>query len=67
MIKETMEKRFNENRGNFKESDINKILNLAKDLIVICHNFIREHSEISSVSLREIRRFNIFYEFFMII
>ena len=33
-------------------------------MLVICHNFIRKYNEISSVSLREIRRFNIFYEFF---
>ena len=64
MIKETLERKFNENRGNFKDSDLKKLINLTKDMIVICHNFIRENSEVSSVSLREIRRFNIFYEFF---
>ena len=64
MIKESIEKKFNENRGNFKDSDLNKLLNLSKDLIVICQNFIRQYNDVSSVSLREIRRFNIFYEFF---
>ena len=64
MIKESIEKKFNENRGNFKDSDLKKLLNLSKDLIVICQNFIRQYNDVSSVSLREIRRFNIFYEFF---
>jgi hypothetical protein len=64
MIKESIEKKFNENRGNLKDSDLNKLLNLSKDLIVICQNFIRQYNDVSSVSLREIRRFNIFYEFF---
>ena len=31
IIRESIEKKFNENRGNFKESDLNKILTLAKD------------------------------------
>ncbi len=64
MIKETMEKKLNENRGNLKDSDLKKLINLTKDMIVICHNFIRQNSEVCYVSLREIRRFNIFYEFF---
>ena len=64
MIKESLQKKFNENRGNFKDSDLKKLINITKDMIVICHKFIRNNSGISSVSLREIRRFNIFYEFF---
>ena len=64
MIRESLERKFNENRGNFKDSDLKKLINITKDMIVICHNFIRKYNEISSVSLREIRRFNIFYEFF---
>ena len=64
MIRESLEKKFNENRGNFKDSDLKKLINITKDMLVICHNFIRKYNEISSVSLREIRRFNIFYEFF---
>jgi len=38
--------------------------NLAKKMISKAQNFIRDKNDISSVSLREIRRFNIFYEFF---
>ena len=41
-----------------------KIKKLAEDMIIESQNFIREFSDKSAVSLREIRRFNIFYEFF---
>jgi len=41
------------------------LCNLAIDLIIISQNFIRKENGISSVSLREIRRFIIFYEFFI--
>ena len=33
--------------------------------IVICHEFIREKYDQSSVSMREIRRFGIFLEYFI--
>ena len=42
-----------------------KIYNLAVKLIVIAQNLIREKNGNSSVSLREIRRFIIFYKFFI--
>ncbi len=49
-----------------KEEDIDfvNLHNLAKDLINTSQNFIRDRNDKSSVFLREIRRFNIFYEFF---
>ena len=43
---------------------LDNIKKLAKDLISESQNFIRKNNDISSVSLREIRRFNIFLEFF---
>ena len=49
---------------NKKDIDFKSLHNLAKDLIVKAQNFIREKNGIASVSLREIRRFNIFFEFF---
>ena len=64
-IKETFSQNKNyigkklEDNGNFKS-----IHQLALEMIVIAQNFIRKHNDISSVSLREINRFNIFYEFF---
>ena len=49
-----------------RENQEYKIL-LEKTLesICDCHNFIRKQYDESSVSLREIRRFNIFYKFFL--
>ena len=35
------------------------------ELISTAQNFIRDNNGVSSVSLREIRRFIIFYEFFI--
>ena len=64
IILESITKIFNENKGNLKENDLKKIHKFAKDMIVCAQNFIRKRNDVSSVSLREIRRFNIFYEFF---
>ena len=49
-----------------RQNDEYKIL-IDKTLgsICDCHNFIRKNYDESSVSLREIRRFNIFYKFFI--
>ena len=57
-----MEKISKEN--NDSEKDFEKIHDLATNMIVTAQNFIRVKNDTSSVSLREIRRFNIFYEFF---
>ena len=37
---------------------------LAQEMVTTAHNFIKKYNDKSIVSLREIRRFNIFYEFF---
>ena len=39
--------------------------NLAIKGIVLCQNYIRNHNDVSSVSLRELRRFNILFDFFV--
>ena len=52
------------NRLSGNKSSYKEIHNLAKKLISQAQNFIRDKNDKSSVSLREIRRFNIFYEFF---
>ena len=57
-----------EAEGKIKNIDINQKTNLINeiiDTIVICHDFIREKYDKSSVSMREIRRFGIFYEYFL--
>ena len=48
-----------------KEEDIKKIKEEIIEGIVICHNFMRKKYDRSSVSLREIRRFGIFFEYFI--
>ena len=58
-------KRLNKNeKVQFTNEQIEKVHILATKLISKAQNFTRKNNEISSVSLREIRRFNIFYEFF---
>jgi len=44
--------------------NFNDFLNFASNCISKCHNFIREQSDISDVSLREISRMNVFFDFF---
>ena len=50
---------------NIKEEDLNIIRNDIINSIVICHEFIREKYDKSAVSMREIRRFGIFLEYFI--
>ena len=50
---------------NIDQNDLNKITNEIIDSIVICHDFIREKYDQSSVSMREIRRFGLFFEYFI--
>jgi len=47
-----------------EDEQIKKLNNLASDMIKEAHNFIKEYNDISAISLRDIRRFIIFYEFF---
>jgi len=49
-----------------EEFDLCKHLKeLSKNAIVEAQNYVRKRNDVSSVSLREIRRFSIFYEFFV--
>ena len=43
---------------------LNNLKKLAQDMVIFAHKFIKKNNDRSAVSLREIRRFNIFYEFF---
>ena len=49
-------------KGNILDEDLS---NFSTELIAVAQDFIREKNGVSSVSLREIRRFIIFYEFFI--
>ena len=50
--------------ASYNKDDFDKIYDLAIKMIIESQNFIRDKNDVSSVSLREIRRFNIFFEFF---
>ena len=47
------------------ENELKQLTEEIIDSITICHNFIREKYDKSSVSMREIRRFGIFFEYFI--
>ena len=64
IISHPIKKIFKDNQENLNEEDFTKIQVFARDMIVCAQNFIRKRYDVSSVSLREIRRFTIFYEFF---
>ena len=51
---------------NYKEDKINykKIKALSKDMIFEAQKFIRDNYDKSSVSLREVKRYNVFFKFF---
>ena len=42
-----------------------KLLDMASNSIIEAQEYVREKNDVSSVSLREIRRFSIFYNFFV--
>ena len=50
---------------DINNNDLNKIKDETIESISICHDYIREIYDKSSVSLREIRRFGIFFEYFV--
>ena len=70
IIEESIEKIFyKREKENVKEDKkknpvLNKIKQLAQDMVIASHKFIKKNNDRSVVSLREIRRFNVFYEFF---
>ena len=47
-----------------KKIQYNSLFKTAKESVMKAHNFIRDKKGVSSVSLREIRRFSLFYEYF---
>ena len=70
IIKDAINKKYYKDQKPKEEKDekeddpIKKLKNLASNMIIVSQNYIREFNDKSAVSLREIRRFNIFYEFF---
>ena len=68
IIKEAINKKYYKGLNPKEEKDEDKELtnlkSLASKMIIEAQEFIKSFSDRSAVSLREIRRFNIFYEFF---
>ena len=60
MVKDSIKKKC----STYNVKDVNTMKDLAINMIVKSQSFIREYYDKSSVSLREIRRFNIFFDFF---
>ena len=48
-----------------KEKEKEKLINVGNECVKICHNYMKENNDISIVSLREVNRFNFFFEFFV--
>ena len=68
IIKKDIEKIYYKDKSPIEEkhedNKIKKLKELACEMIWDAQEYIRENNDISSVSLREIRRVNIFYKFF---
>ncbi len=60
-----IEQNINRFYPNNEDKEYQKLITKTLDSICDCHNFIRKNYDVSSVSLREIRRFNIFFKFFI--
>ncbi len=50
---------------SIEQNELDDLIEKIIESIVICHQFIREKYDKSSVSMREIRRFGIFFEYFI--
>ena len=46
-------------------NDYGSLIEISTNCIFLCQNFIREFSDVSAVSLREIRRFDLLFHWFM--
>ena len=54
----------NENFSKKNHFNLKKIIEIINEAVHVSQKYIRKNSEISAVSLREIKRFKIFFEFF---
>ena len=64
MISGVVNKIFERNK-NLKEDHKNKLISIETDCVHICQKFMKKNNDISIVSLREVNRFNIMFEFFI--
>ena len=61
MVQNNFDRLFSNNKSI---KHLSKVRDLTKKMIIKCQKYIREKNDISSVSLREISRFNTFINFF---
>ena len=47
------------------EEDQKQLINIQKECVNICQNYMKKNNDISIVSLREVKRFNIFFKAFV--
>ena len=64
MVEISVNKIFQENKDYLEEKQLSIIKSQAKEMVIKAQNLIRINNDISSVSLRDMRRFIIFYEFY---
>ena len=64
-IKSMIQQNIFKHYSNKADEECKKLINITLDSICYCHKFMRENYGVASVSLREIRRFNIFFDFFV--
>ena len=62
MVQRIVDKFF-EGKKNDKEKD--KLIKIETACVDLCQNFVKENNDVSIVSLREVNRFNIFFESFI--
>ena len=46
--------------------DVSKIINIAINAILLCQSYIKNTNDVSSVSLREVKRFILFFKYYVI-
>ena len=69
IIKEAINKKYYKKDEKPKDEEVEdkklkELKNLASNMIIEAQKYLRDFNDKSAVSLRDIRRFNIFYEFF---
>jgi len=64
MISVVVNKIFEKNK-NLTNNDKIKLISIETDCVDICQKFMKKNNDISIVSLREVNRFNIMFEFFI--
>ena len=62
MVERIVDKFF---EGKKNDKDKNKLIKIETECVTLCQNFVKENNDVSIVSLREVNRFNIFFEFFI--